>query len=264
MGHPAKFSPYAPSCQFDSSESECAATSSEGPQLVVENTFLHFKEHEQKPVLARNNSAPAELTLKRINRNQSATELPRTSPEAIASMQDSLDVSAPSSVSSNIDTDAGTMQAPIDMDLCKKFKPQDLEVLNEFIFWTVDARKLKGGDRVAVSPRFELHGAYFRIMMLPKVTSHGKGGSSFRKSQGKGLLQLKCESNMQDSDLARIKFNLVVGSSKTNLADARGPVLHNYSKSGVAGLGQHEEVWDFERWVDPDAGTFVIGIEILL
>jgi len=253
MGHPAKFSPYAPSCQFDSSESECAATSSEGPLLVVENTFLHFKEHKQKPVLARINSAPAELNLKRISRNQSADELPRTSTE------DLHDDSAPSSDASNIDTDAGTMQ-----DLSKKLKPQNLEVLNEFIFWTVDARKLKGGDRVAVSPRFELHGAYFRIMMLPKVTSHGKGGSSFRKSKGKGLLQLKCESSMQDGDLARIKFNLVVGSSKTNLADARGPVLHNYSKSGVAGLGQDEEVWDFEKWVDPHAGTFVIGIEFLL
>merc|ERR1711879_316977 len=99
--------------------------------------------------------------------------------------------------------------------------------------------------------------------MLPKVLSHGKGGPSFRRSEGKGFLQLKCESNMQDNELARIKFNLVVGSTKITLANVRGPVSHNYSASSVAGLGQDEEVWDFERWVEPNARTFVVGLEIL-
>merc|ERR1719191_333026 len=57
------------------------------------------------------------------------------------------------------------------------------------INWTVSATKLRSADKNAVSPPFELSfgGPYsstkFKLMLFPKVSSEGKGGSSFRKSK---------------------------------------------------------------------------------
>lgn len=68
------------------------------------------------------------------------------------------------------------------------------------VSWTVDARKLKASDKVAVSPAFQVPTApgNFRMMLLPKVVDDRKGGASFKRAKGKGLVQVKCEENLED------------------------------------------------------------------
>merc|ERR1719160_1507223 len=68
------------------------------------------------------------------------------------------------------------------------------------IRWNIQGSKLKTGDQKAVSPPFEMllgNGAThkFKLMLFPKTSFDGKGGRSFRKSKGKGYLQLKCEAD---------------------------------------------------------------------
>merc|ERR1740130_529695 len=52
------------------------------------------------------------------------------------------------------------------------------------IQWHVDARKLRGNDKQAVSPPFEIsfggQAVTFKMMIYPKVVSDAKGGASFK------------------------------------------------------------------------------------
>lgn len=129
------------------------------------------------------------------------------------------------------------------------------------INWTVSAFKLQSGDKNAVSPPFELSfgGPYsstkFKLMLFPTVSTEGKGGSSFRKSKGKGFIQLKCEADLQDT-AGTLKFRLFVGTQPP-----RGPVTHDFSHSAVKGLSKDIETWDLEKSVTN--GYFVVGAEII-
>lgn len=135
------------------------------------------------------------------------------------------------------------------------------------IHWTIDARKLRGTDKSAVSPAFELalgeqflH-VLFRMMVYPVHVSHARGGTSFKKADGKGYVQLKCESQLPES-LTPVTFRITTGSGEKT-APSRGPVLHDFSQSAVAGLPKEIEEWDFNAVVDEESSTFVVCLEIV-
>merc|ERR1711974_225199 len=126
--------------------------------------------------------------------------------------------------------------------------------------WTVDARKLKGNDKQAVSPPFELSfegnpHVIFKMMIYPTVTSEQKGGAAFKKSKGYGYVQLKCEAELQDTD-AMVYWRLRVGQ------ETRGPVKHNFSMSAVSRL-KDNELWDFTSAVNNDSQTFDVSLEVM-
>lgn len=129
------------------------------------------------------------------------------------------------------------------------------------INWTVSATKLRSADKNAVSPPFELSfggqhsSTKFKLMLFPKVSSEGKGGSSFRKAKGKGFIQLKCEADLHEV-AGTLKFRLFVGSQPP-----RGPVTHDFSHSAVKGLPKDLETWDLEKSVT--SGYFVVGAEVI-
>lgn len=137
------------------------------------------------------------------------------------------------------------------------------------IFWTVDARKLNGSSRTAVSPRFEVvHGGLpaFKMMLSPQSTSDGTGGTSFKKSQGRGIIQLKCEADLQSSGCRLVTFRISVGKSREHIKNEvpRGPVSHDFiAKNGICGLPKHQALWDFSRLVDIDSQTFIVCLEII-
>merc|ERR1712187_757942 len=114
------------------------------------------------------------------------------------------------------------------------------------ICWTVDARKLRGNDKQAVSPPFDLSfgtrlpNVTFKMMIYPKIIHAEKGGASFKKARGKGHIQLKCESELPAGS-AKVSFCLSIGS-KNSMKTPRGPVFHDFSSSAVCGLS---EEWDF-------------------
>jgi len=132
--------------------------------------------------------------------------------------------------------------------------------------WWVDARKLRGNDKQAVSPPFEMSsgdsfpGVTFKMMIYPKVMNDQKGGASFKKARGKGLVQLKCEAELSEAT-ANFSFRISIGTGENKQAP-RGPKVHNFAASAVCGLDKDEEEWDFQSVVDPESMTFVVCLEI--
>lgn len=133
--------------------------------------------------------------------------------------------------------------------------------------WNVDARKLTGNDKRAVSPPFELFlGPKFpsvpcRILLQPKVVNEGKGGACFRKSKGKGFVQLKCEQKLAESvHEVAIRISIGDGSKKQ---PPRGAIRHSFFSSAVCGLPKDQEEWSFTSAVDKDTGTFAVCLEIV-
>mmetsp|Transcript_87962 Transcript_87962/g.247144 ORF Transcript_87962/g.247144 Transcript_87962/m.247144 type:complete len:458 (-) Transcript_87962:88-1461(-) len=138
---------------------------------------------------------------------------------------------------------------------------------NHRIHWTVDARKLRGNDKQAVSPPFELSfgagfpSVIFKMMIYPKVVSDSKGGASFKKAKGHGFVQLKCEAELQES-VANVDWRISIGSGE-RLQAPRGPVTHNFALSAVSRLAREQEEWNFNEAVDPESSTFVVCLEII-
>jgi len=135
------------------------------------------------------------------------------------------------------------------------------------VHWTVDARKLRGNDKQAVSPPFELSfgsqfpNVTFKMMIYPKIVNDSKGGASFKKAKGRGYVQLKCEAELSEA-IANVQFRISIGSGDRQ-EDPRGPVSHNFSSSAVCGLPKDLEEWDFQSVVDQESMTFVVCLEIV-
>jgi len=135
------------------------------------------------------------------------------------------------------------------------------------VHWTVDARKLRGNDKQAVSPPFPLAfgsrfpNVNFKMMIYPKVVNDSKGGASFKKAKGRGYVQLKCERELPE-DVAGVSFRLSVGGGGRH-EEPRGPVAHNFHASAVCGLPRDLEEWDFQGAVDQESMTFVVCLEIV-
>mmetsp|Transcript_21082 Transcript_21082/g.58423 ORF Transcript_21082/g.58423 Transcript_21082/m.58423 type:complete len:605 (-) Transcript_21082:177-1991(-) len=141
------------------------------------------------------------------------------------------------------------------------------------VSWTVDARKLKASDKVAVSPAFEMPTApgKFRMMLLPKVVDDRKGGASFKRAKGKGLVKVKCEEALNEPAGTTMALRLSVRSGGGSVAEAdcqdrhelpRGPVKHDFAERGIFGLPKEQEEWDFGKIVN-GSQTFVVRLEIL-
>lgn len=130
--------------------------------------------------------------------------------------------------------------------------------------WAVDARKLKGNDKQAVSPSFELlcggRLLPFKLMIYTKQVTDQKGGASFRKSQGKGNIAIKCEADLTDHPMP-LEFWICIGNGETQ-QPARGPIIHDFSHGAVCMLPNDE--WDFSSVVDQASSTFMVCLEVQL
>jgi hypothetical protein len=138
--------------------------------------------------------------------------------------------------------------------------------------WTVDARKLKVKDKVAVSPPFELRNeknsaadipGTFRLMLHPKAVTERKGGGSFRKAKGKGTITVKCESPdglIYDGAVA-VKISVGNGSDD-DTEPPRGPMQHNFAESSIFSLPCDQDEWDFDRAKNEETSTFVVCLEV--
>lgn len=139
------------------------------------------------------------------------------------------------------------------------------------VHWTVDGRKLRGNEKQTVSPPFELSFGHkfpsvtFKMMIYPEMVNEGKGGSCFRKSKGRGYVQIKCEAELEES-VAWASFRISIGSGSKTVGP-RGPRYHNFSQSAVTGLEEgptkDEHIWDFTEVLDEASQTFVVCLEIV-
>jgi hypothetical protein len=150
---------------------------------------------------------------------------------------------------------------------------------NQRIKWTVDARKLRGGDKQAVSQAFPISWGglqvNFKLMIYPKMMHDQRGGSSFKKAKGKGTITLKCEAELpQGTPPLKFRFAIAQGLNAhksedpdqddlVGLQDYRGPVRHNFADGAMCGLPKDLEEWDFNAVVDHDSQTFLVCLEVV-
>lgn len=127
--------------------------------------------------------------------------------------------------------------------------------------WAVDGRKLRSNDKRAVSPVFSLVvGAArqcvpFKLILNAKTVNAGKGGGCFKKARGRGLVQLKCE-DQPSPLLGPVKFRIVVG------AEERGPIMHDFSYSAIAGFPNGRDEFDFNQVLNHDTMTFIVSVVV--
>jgi hypothetical protein len=130
--------------------------------------------------------------------------------------------------------------------------------------WSMDARKLRSNDKHAVSPSFELPikdgpKGPFKIIMQPKPTSLGHGGECFKKSKGRGMLQLKCESDEFDP-CTSLTFSFAIGRGITMQGPCT-PFTHDFAANAMAEACRTVE-WDFAAAVEAGAQTLDVELRI--
>eukprot|EP00403_Amphidinium_massartii_P030373 CAMPEP_0178405618 /NCGR_PEP_ID=MMETSP0689_2-20121128/18492_1 /TAXON_ID=160604 /ORGANISM="Amphidinium massartii, Strain CS-259" /LENGTH=562 /DNA_ID=CAMNT_0020026639 /DNA_START=15 /DNA_END=1703 /DNA_ORIENTATION=+ len=142
------------------------------------------------------------------------------------------------------------------------------------VLWKVDGKKLTQNNKQAVSPDFRMtfcdgqsrKEVVFKLILYPRASVNGnmRGGGSFKKTRGRGYVQLKCDSVLTDAAQANVSFSIGIGPPTVESAhDMRGPVHHNFAQSAVCGLEKMEEDWDFQAAVD-ETGTFGVSLEIAM
>lgn len=142
------------------------------------------------------------------------------------------------------------------------------------VIWTVDSRKLNSNDKQAVSPPFELRFSdvhplvTFKMIIYPREREgDGKGGASFKRSQGLGLIQLKCEGDLSNAH-ASVAFQIAIGNAHTGVCAKQGvrppnPFTHNFAQSAICGLPRaSDDTWDFNDVVDHGSKTFTVHLDI--
>lgn len=145
------------------------------------------------------------------------------------------------------------------------------------VIWTVDSKKLKGSDKVAVSPPFQvacLPGT-FKMMLCPRTVSDRKGGASFKKAKGRGYVQIKCEAGGNSDTLGVASMNISVGPGRVDSkwqSPLKDPVQHNFEDCGVCSLQAKTEIaapesadkddWNFLAAVDEASQTFAVRLDL--
>eukprot|EP00930_Biecheleria_cincta_P095276 TRINITY_DN87254_c0_g1_i1.p1 TRINITY_DN87254_c0_g1~~TRINITY_DN87254_c0_g1_i1.p1 ORF type:complete len:359 (+),score=68.02 TRINITY_DN87254_c0_g1_i1:85-1161(+) len=145
------------------------------------------------------------------------------------------------------------------------------------VIWTVDAKKLRGSDKVAVSPPFQVACApgTFKMMLCPRTVSDRKGGASFKKAKGRGYVQVKCEAGGNSHTLGMASMNISVGPGRADSkwqSPLKEPVHHNFEDCGVCSLQSKADIsapdsadkddWNFLAAVDDASQTFAVRLDL--
>jgi len=140
---------------------------------------------------------------------------------------------------------------------------------NHYIYWPVDAKRLKSMNKQAVSSAFMLPlsekepAVAFVLMIHPKVSYLSKGGNSFKKAKGICRIELKCKADVLLAENSTLVFRLMVGSSDpTKQQSPRGPIKHDFFETATAELPQRFERWDMSASIDEGTQRFIVALEV--
>merc|ERR1712176_760269 len=99
------------------------------------------------------------------------------------------------------------------------------------------------------------------MLLQAKEISDGRGGASFKKAKGKGLVCLKCDAFKDKSVGGPMTFMISVGGRHDG-EEHQSPrqVTHNFAESNVC--FDHQE-WNFQKAVDEISQTFCVSLELL-
>lgn len=124
----------------------------------------------------------------------------------------------------------------------------------------VPRSKLETRGKVIVSDMFAIlvgdQKLSFRVQLVAKQLSTKRNGHSWRTAQGRGHLELKCES-LPPEDMTPLCFCFRVGQER------RGPLTHDFISSPVGCLPHGQEEWNFRDLVDEGSGVCEVRVEIV-
>lgn len=139
--------------------------------------------------------------------------------------------------------------------------------------WKVDARKFRSNDKQAVSPSFDLRELFlqvlrapdekvlngaFKLVIQPRPRNAG-GTESFKKANGHGIVQLKCESDFS-GPFPDLTFCFAIGRENRRQGPC-APFKHNFAVNAMAEACRKVD-WDFSQAVDPETAT--LDVELML
>ena len=91
--------------------------------------------------------------------------------------------------------------------------------------WLVDSRKLRTSDKQVISPRFEnlyhpCTGQFFRFLIgaFPQNCGAANPDANFRKSDGRGMFQLKCNTQPKDQGCLPCRFGFSIWNEEMRTA----------------------------------------------
>jgi hypothetical protein len=135
--------------------------------------------------------------------------------------------------------------------------------------WVVDARKLKGKDKQAISSEFnvclsEEDSAVPCVLVLHPNGGHlSKGGQSFSGTRGRGTIGLKSKQSSFMGKTACASIRFMVGSKDpAKQQTVRGPVTHDFVDKTTVMLPSGLDVWDFRKSVDERTQKFIVSVQI--
>jgi len=133
----------------------------------------------------------------------------------------------------------------------------------ELVFWIVEAKKLKGKNRLSVSPSFSVRCSNGRKALI-NISLDPLGGKNFLESQGIGRARLKCETDLADSGSSFLTFSLGLCSGRGDgkWEVKRGPITWDLSRRSTCEFSEDQQAWDFGAPVDDASQTLAVCVEL--
>mmetsp|Transcript_110329 Transcript_110329/g.276220 ORF Transcript_110329/g.276220 Transcript_110329/m.276220 type:complete len:109 (+) Transcript_110329:3-329(+) len=101
------------------------------------------------------------------------------------------------------------------------------------------------------------------MAIYPIAKNDARGGGGFKRAQGKGRVELKCEGHFAEGKGAMVQFCIGIGDKDKHLDQpARGPVVHDFAEQSCAGLVKEEEQWEFTKAVDDSNKRVIIRVQV--
>lgn len=133
--------------------------------------------------------------------------------------------------------------------------------------WRVEEGVLHSDAWEVTSPPFTLlfgREVRFQLVLKPRPSVSLNTDPTFRLTQGKGRMYLRCLDDVDASACCVATFRFWLGSPDWRIpAAARGPICHNFALMPTRGLPRSMEEWDLSAYVGADDPCFEVAVEIL-
>jgi len=128
--------------------------------------------------------------------------------------------------------------------------------------WNIEEGQLKKNDREKVSPplKIDVDGVEccFKLIVKPKEISTARGGRSFKKSKGKGTIDVTCTDQHHGINM---KFVVAVGKSgSSSFTDQSTAIDHDFSSRHICSVPNE---FDFQAAVDETLQQFCVSLQVM-
>lgn len=129
------------------------------------------------------------------------------------------------------------------------------------VFWVVEAKKVKGKNRSAVSPPIEVRSSSGEWAKIT-ISLSPLGGKNFLDSKGCGKAKLKCETDLAVGERSSLAFSLGLcsGCGDDKPVAKGGPIIWDLSRSTTCELPEDQQAWDLGAFADSQ--TLAVCVEL--